>query len=192
MERIGDSLDRVHQHNGLDAAGIAALIVGAICFALFWGAALFELDTAWSIALGIHGVSIASIAFGLIRLQRVVLDTSRPLTWAGIILAVVGSFASLVLLGVGLAIVGVAVGNQRGWRAGPLLVILGSATLLVSYLLGVRIGTEGAPDPSTVAAASFGTAVLLIPLGLILIAIAEARISQSERVNELGNSRLTD
>jgi hypothetical protein len=118
------SLNRVRQPNGLDAAGIAALIVGAISFATFWEAALFELDSAWPIALSIHGVSIATIAFGLIRLQRVVLDRSAPLTWAGIILAEVGSFASFVLLGVGLALVGVAVCIQRGWGAGPIVVIL--------------------------------------------------------------------
>ncbi len=174
------SLNRLHHPDGLDAAGIAALILGAISFATLWEAALFELDTAWPLALIIHGISIATIAFGLIRLQRGVLDRSARLTWVGIILAVVGSFASFVLLSVGLALVGVAVCIQRGWRAGPIVVILGSATLLASYLLGARIGTEGAPDPSTAAAASFGIAALLIPLGLILIAIAEARLIRSD------------
>ena len=70
-----------------------------------------------------------TIVFGLIRLQRGVLDRSARLTWVGIILAVVGSFASFVLLSVGLALVGVAVCIQRGWRAGPIVVILGSDVL---------------------------------------------------------------
>lgn len=159
----------------VDRIGRWSLVIGALAFGIFWETALFEVDTPWPIALSIHGLSIGTIALGLIQLQRSLVVGSSSIGWVGVALTVVGTFASFVLLALGLTLVAISLWIQPGWRAGPVVLIVGSTALLLSYLLGARVGTEGTPDPSLAAAVLFGGAGFLIPLGLVLIASEEVR-----------------
>jgi hypothetical protein len=156
--------------NNLDRLGRWSLVIGALAFAFFWETALFDVDAPWVIALSIHGVSIATIAFGLIKLEQSSVTGGFPIGWVGTAMAIVGTFASFVLLSVGLTIISISLWIQRGCRAAPAITLIGSVALLLSYLLGARVGTEGARDPSLAAAVLFGGAGFLIPLGLVLIA----------------------
>jgi len=162
-----------------DRAGLWSLIIGATTFGIFWERALFEIDIPWPIALSIHGLLIATIAFGLIQLELSTSTRSSSTGWVGIALTVIGTFASFVLVAVGLTLVAISLWIRRGWRAGPAVLVVGSVALLLSYLLGARVGTEGAPDPSLAAAVLFGGAGFLIPTGLLLISAKKAALMQS-------------
>lgn len=160
-----------HIPNFLDRVGSWALIVGALAFGIFWEVTLSDLDIPWMAALSIHGLSLATMAFGLIQLERSAV-TER--SWVGrtaVAVTIIGSFASVVLLAAGLSLLAVTLWREPGWRAAPSVLVTGSIALLLSYLLGARVGTEGAPDPSMAAALLFGAAGFLVPIGLILTAI---------------------
>ena len=168
-----------HNTHLLDRIGRWALIVGSLAFGIFWESALFDIDIPWLIALSIHGLSIATIAFGLIILERSAATGGSSIGWSGVALVIIGTFASFVLLAVGLSLVSVSLWIKPGWRAAPSVLVAGSIALVLSYLLGARVGTEGAPDPSLGAAVLFGTAGFLIPLGLVLISAKQAAIARS-------------
>lgn len=153
----------------LDRIGRWALVVGALAFGIFWESTLFDIDIPWPIALSIHGLSIATIALGLIHLERSAATGRSPIGWSGVALVIIGGFASFVLLAVGLSLLAVSLWIKPGWRAAPSLLVAGSIALLLSYLLGARVGTEGAPDPGLVASVLFCAAGFLIPIGLVLI-----------------------
>lgn len=162
----------------LDQIGRWALVVGALAFGIFWESALFSVDSPWVIALSIHGLSIVTIAFGLIHLERSGATGKSAIARVGIALIIIGSFASFVLLAAGLSLVSVSLWIKPGWRAAPSVLVAGSIALLLSYLLGGRVGTEDAPDPSLGAAILFGAAGLLIPLGLVFISAKQASITR--------------
>jgi len=162
-----------------DRAAVWSLIVGALAFGVVWETSLFDIDIPWLVDLSIHGLSIATIAFGLIQLERSTAPGSSSIGWVGVTLTVIGTFASFVLLAVGLTLLAVSLWIQPGWRAGPAVLVVGSIALLLSYLLGARVGTEGAPDPSLAAAVLFGSAGFLIPTGLVLIGVKKAALMQS-------------
>ena len=169
----------------LDRIARWALVVGALAFGIFWEAALLDsaiswLDLPWPIALSIHGLSITTIAFGLILLERSAATGGGSLIgWSGVALVIIGTFASFVLLAVGLSLLAVSLWIKPGWRAASSVLIAGSITLLLSYLLGARVGTEDAPEPSLGAAILFGAAGVLIPIGLALISTKQASIARS-------------
>jgi hypothetical protein len=162
----------------VDQAGVWSLIVGALAFGVFWEIALFGTDIPWPVALSIHGLSITTIALGLTLLERSP-ATGSSIGWIGVALTIVGTFASFVLLALGLTLVAISLVIQPGWRAGPGVLVVGSIALFISYVLGARVGTEGAPDPSVPAAVLFGIAGLLIPFGLVLIAAKAASLMHS-------------
>ena len=165
--------------HSLDRIGRWALIVGALAFGVFWESALFNIDIPWMIALGIHGLSLVTIAFGLVQLERSPAAGGSPLGWSGVVLVILGSFASFVLLAVGLSLLAVSLWIKPGWRAAPTVLVAGSLALLLSYLIGARVGTEDAPDPSLGAAVLFGAAGFLIPVGLVLISGKQAAFARS-------------
>ena len=170
--------DSNHPHS-LDRIGRWALVVGALAFGIFWESTLFDIGIPWVIALSIHGLSFVAIPFGLIQLERSAATGGTPMGWSGVALVIVGGFASFVLLAVGLSLLAVSLWIKPGWRAVPSVLIAGSITLLLSYLLGARVGTEDAPDPSSEAAVLFGAAGFLIPIGLVLIGAKQAAIARS-------------
>jgi hypothetical protein len=156
-----------------------SLRIGGLAFGVFWGTPLLGGDMPLAIALGLHGLSIATIAFGLIQLERSAAVGRSLIRWVGVALTIIGTFAWIVLLPPGLTVVGSSLWIQRGWRVGPAVLIVGSLALFLSYLLGARVGTEGAPDPSLSAALLFGSATILIPLGLVLVAAKAASLSRA-------------
>lgn len=160
--------------NLLDRAGPWFLVIGAVAFGLFWEAALFsDADIPVAIALGVHGISIVTIAMGLIHLQRSASTDRSAIGWVGVALSIAGTAASFVLLAVGLILIVISLLRAREWRDVSSLLVAGSIALLISYLLGARVGTEDAADPSLVAAIFFGGAILLISLGLLLIGVRQ-------------------
>ncbi|MFN2489214.1 MAG: hypothetical protein ABR529_05690 [Actinomycetota bacterium] len=132
--------------------------------------ALFDVHGPWVITLGLHGLSIVSIALELILHQRLPDTRTSLLSWIGVVLTIIGTFASFVALALGLTLVAISLWINLGWRITPVTLVAGSIALATSYALGARVGTEGAPDPSAPAAVLFGTAAFLIPIGLILVA----------------------
>jgi hypothetical protein len=154
----------------LNEAGRWALIIGAVSFAIFWGMPLLEIDSPWAITLGLHGLLIVTIAFGLIRQQQTTMETRNTLLdWIGGVMTIIGTFASSLILAVGLTFVAISLW-RNGHRVAPVVLVGGSTALALSYALGARIGTEGAADPSLPAAVLFGIGVLLIALGLLIVA----------------------
>lgn len=152
-------------------AGRWLLIIGAMLFSVFWQLALFEVEGPWAITLGLHGLSSLAVAVGLILHQRLPETRVSLLSLIGVLLTVVGTLASFVVLALGLTLIAISLWIDVGSRVPPVMLIAGSVVLAVSYVLGARVGTEGVPDPSIPAAVLFGTATLLIPIGLILTAI---------------------
>ena len=158
----------------LNRAGPWLLVIGAVAFALFWEAALLsDADIPVAISLGVHGISIVTVAMGLIHLQLSASTDRLSVGWVGVALTIAGTAASFVLLAVGLILVAISLLRAREWRDVSTLVIVGSIALLISYLLGARVGTEDAADPSLVAGIFFGGATLLISLGLLLIGVKQ-------------------
>ena len=158
----------------LNRAGPWFLVIGAVAFGLFWEAALLsDADIPVAIALGVHGISIVTIAIGLIHLQRSASTDGSAIGWVGVALSIAGTAASFVLLAVGLILVAISLLRAREWRDVSTLLIVGSIALLISYLLGARVGTEDAAEPSLVAGIFFGGATLLISLGLLLIGVKQ-------------------
>ena len=153
----------------LDRAGPRLLVIGAVAFGLFWEAALLsDADIPVAIALGVHGISIIAIAMGLIHLQLSASTDRSTIGWVGVALTIAGAAASFVLLAVGLILIVISLLRAREWRDVSVLLVAGSIALLISFLLGARVGTEDAADPSLVAGIFFGGATLLISLGLLL------------------------
>lgn len=165
----------------MDQVGRWALLIGALAFGVFWQAALFNahIEIPSLIALSIHGLSIVAIAFGLIQLERSAAIGGSPVGWAAVGLSILGSFLSFVLLAVGLSLLAISLWIKPGWRLVPGVLVAGSTALLLSYLLGARVGTEDAPDPSLEAAVLFGVAGIFIPIGLILISAKQASMARS-------------
>jgi len=54
----------------LNRVGPWFLVIGAVAFGLFWATTLFDANIPSTISLGVHGISIVTIAIGLIHLQR--------------------------------------------------------------------------------------------------------------------------
>lgn len=162
----------------MDQVGRWALVLGALAFGIFWEAALFNPNTEPPVlvALGIHGLSFMTIAFGLIQLERSSAMGGTAIGWTAVTLVSIG-FLSFVVLAVGLLLLAVSLWRKDGWLAAPSVLVAGSTALLLSYLLGARVGTEDAPDPSLGAAVLFGAAGILIPTGLILISARRASIA---------------
>jgi len=77
-------------------------------------------------------------------------------------------------------LVAISLWLAREWRDISIVLIVGSIALLMSYLLGARVGTEDAADPSLVAGILFGGAVLLIPVGLLVIGVKQLGGSPSD------------
>jgi hypothetical protein len=164
----------------LNRAGPWLLVMGAVAFGLFWEAALLsDADIPVAISLGVHGISIVTIAIGLIQLQLSASTDRSAIGWAGVALTIAGTAASFVLLAVGLILLAISLLRARAWRDVSTLLIVGSIALLISYLLGARVGTEDAADPSLIAGIFFGGATLLISLGLLLIGAKQLNASQS-------------
>jgi hypothetical protein len=164
----------------LDRAGPWLLVMGAVAFGLFWEAALLsDADIPVGIALGVHGISIVTIAMGLIHLQRSASTDRSAIGWAGVALTIAGIAASFVLLAVGLILIAISLLRAGVWRDVSTLLIVGSIALLISYLLGARVGTEDAAGPSLVAGICFAGATLLISLGLLLIGVKQLSASPS-------------
>jgi len=158
--------------DSLDRAGPWLLVIGAVAFGLFWEAALLsDADIPVAISLGVHGISIITIAMGLIHLQLSASTDRTTIGWVGVALTIAGTAASFVLLAVGLILIVISLLRAREWRDVSTLLVAGSIALLISYLLGARPGTEDAADPSLVAAIFFGGATLSISLGLLLIGV---------------------
>ena len=158
----------------LNRFGPWILVIGAVAFGLFWEAALLsDADIPVVISLGVHGISIVAIAIGLIHLQRWGSTDGSAIGWVGVALTIAGTAASFVLLAVGLILIAISLWLAREWRDVSIILIVGSIALLMSYLLGARVGTEDAADPSLAAAILFGGAALLISLGLLLIGVKQ-------------------
>jgi hypothetical protein len=164
----------------LDRAGPWLLVMGAVAFGLFWETALLsDADIPVAIALGVHGISIVAIAIGLIQFQLSASTDRSAIDWVGVVLTIAGTAASFVLLAVGLILVAISLLRAREWRDVSTLLVVGSIALLISYLLGARVGTEDAADPSLIAGIFFGGATLLISLGLLLIGVKQLSASPS-------------
>ena len=157
-------------------------MLGASAFALFWTAALFGPDIPWIVALGIHGISIGAIAFGLIELWTSLLrhTPGGRIALVGIIVSIIGSFASFILLAIGLSVIAITLWSL-GSRGVPVPLAVGSVALVASYVLGARIGTEDAPDPSLMAAVLFAVAVISIAMALVMLGLKRASIEQGLR-----------
>jgi hypothetical protein len=68
------------------------LVMGAVAFGLFWEAALLsDADIPVAIALGVHGISIVTIAMGLIHLQLSASTDRSAIGWAGVALTIAGT-----------------------------------------------------------------------------------------------------
>ncbi len=157
----------------LNGVGPWFLVIGAVAFGLFWGTTPFDANIPSAISLGVHGISIVTIAIGLIHLQRSASTDGSAIGWVGVALTIVGTAASFVLLAAGLILVAISLWLAREWRDVSIVLIVGSIALLMSYLLGARVGTEDAADPSLVAGILFGGAALLISLGLLFIGVKQ-------------------
>jgi hypothetical protein len=151
-------------------------MVGGVSFAIFWGMPLFEIDGPWAITLGLHGLLIVTIAFGLIRQQQTTIRNRNPLlNWIGVALTIIGTFASSLILALGLTIFALSLWTNDQRRLAPVLLVGGSTALALAYGLGARIGTEGATDQSLFAGILFGIGVLLISLGLLTVGAMSPR-----------------
>jgi hypothetical protein len=167
----------------LNRAGPWFLVIGAVAFGLFWEAALLsDADIPAAIALGVHGISIVMMAIGLIHLQRSDSTNRTAIGWIGVALSIAGSAASFVLLALGLILVTIT--RLREWRGVSTILIAGSVSLLISYLLGASVGTEDAAEPSLVAGILFSGATLLISLGLLLIGVKQLAGSSTTKPSD--------
>jgi hypothetical protein len=126
----------------LNSAGRWALMVGAVSFAIFWGMSLFAIDGPWALTLGLHGLSIVSIAFGLIRQYQSSTESRNPLlNWIGVALTIIGTFASSLILALGLTTLAISLWTNDQRRLSPVLVIGG----LQPSLLPTDSGLASAP-----------------------------------------------
>jgi hypothetical protein len=169
-------MNRRDANDVLNSAGRWALMVGAVSFAIFWGMSLVAIDGPWALTLGLHGLSIVSIAFGLIRQYQSTPEIRNPLLdWIGVALTIIGTFASFLILALGLTILAISLWTNDQRRLAPVVLVGGSTALALAYGLGARIGTEDAADPSLLAEILFGIGVLLISLGLLIVGATTPR-----------------
>ncbi len=149
-----------------------ALAVGAIGFAVFWGVSptTANEDLPWIATLGVHGLVIACLAFGLGTLALEIRRDPRARTMLlGIGVTIAGILTAFLLIPIGLALVGIGLLIVRGSRVAAALLLGGSAGLVAAYAAGARVGMEGAGPMSSGEIAWFQVSVALTAAGLIAL-----------------------
>ena len=156
-----------------------ALVVGGLAFGLFWGQSLFDRgERSRLLSLGMHGLSIFLLTFGLIAMQRAATGAPRRrrLGWIGVGLCIAGLWTVLPLLGLGFALLGLSLIGTRHSLVGSLLSV-GAVLFAAAYLFGTHLGDEGAAEPDTGLRIVFAVALVLIAGALALIGFRHAASS---------------
>jgi hypothetical protein len=122
------------------------------------------------ISLGVHGLSIVLISFGLINTQRARVHSpfERNLGWTGVALTVAGLVTLAPLFATGFAVVGLSFVASRKRLQGMALT-LGSVAFFAAYVFGTHIGDEKASQPGSGLTVVFALALALIVTGLVAI-----------------------
>lgn len=149
-----------------------ALAVGAVGFAVFWGASPTSAneDLPWIATLAVHGLSIVCLLFGLGTLALETRGDPRArTTFLGIGVTMAGILTAFLLIPIGLAVVGIGLLMVRGSRVAAALLLGGSAGLIAAYATGARVGMESAAPMSSGEIAWFQVSVALTAVGLIAL-----------------------
>jgi hypothetical protein len=160
--------------------GGGALMIGGLGFGVFWGLGLLAFDAPWSAGLVLHGIWMASLAIGVIRLVQPLRGTPAAAGWAGAAATLIGMLAAFPLFGVGLIVVAIIQWLQGAGRPAAAVLAAGAILLLGSLPLEGRFEGNGTPQLGTPAALLFAPAVVLISLGLVLLGLQRL---QAERRN---------
>lgn len=155
-----------------DTATRISLIIGSVAFGLFWGSTLVDLQAPWMISLGMHGLSIILISFGLINRQRTADGSQfhRRLGWTAVAVTIAGLLTVVPLFATGFALVGLSLLTWRRWLPGAVLT-LGGLVFFAAYVFGTRIGDEAASKPDAGLSVIFAVALVLIVGGLSAIGV---------------------
>jgi len=151
-----------------------ALVVGAVMFFTFWMGPALQVDVnvaPWPVALMFHGVQIMTLAFGLALVpNRVRLDgLARAACMIGVGAAIVGVALGLGVFAFGLCLLGFCLARLDGFRLGSYSLMAGGVAWLFLFLGGAVIGNEGAPPldgPERVVAV---VGLTLVTAGLISV-----------------------
>jgi hypothetical protein len=146
-----------------------SLVIGSLAFGLFWGRELVDVQPPWPVSLGVHGLSVLLIAFGLIQVQRQ-LEASqrlRQIAWIAVVAVIVGQVALLPLFAIGLAVFAIILMlSSRRWLSGAAMTA-GSLVFMAAYVFGTHIGDQTYPSPGQGLSVVFAAALALI-VGVIL------------------------
>ena len=149
-----------------------AVVVGSIAFGVFWVISPTAVNDGlpWIVTLGVHGLSIAGLVYGLGTYAFAVIGDPRARTiLVGLAATIVGLLTLFPLIPIGLAVVGIGLLIVGLGRVAATLLLAGSTGLLAAYASGARVGMESAPPMSSAEIAWFQVSVALTAAGLIAL-----------------------
>jgi len=168
--------------------GGLSLVLGSFAFLIFWGAAPTAVNSTipWPVALAVHGTSIGLLTVGLVLTARYVTQpiVGSWVTRAGAAVAIAGLLTVFPLIPVGFGVFAIGLVLAGRDRIGTVVAMAGSVGLLVTYVLGARVGMEDAPELSDGLRVAFQVSVVLIAVGLAIVGLGEIRRVQRPSVSQ--------